>query len=282
MKKTKKINLFIGLLLISSPFLFFNCQNEIFEKESTELVNLRTRILDQKTNLDDFILPIGTSINQISEGQINIKLPNNYVFLLFDEETGVSYSNKSSYSCTCSEQNSCKVIYTTGEGYGCMQNSCSGSCTGTPSGGENDKQVYGVLNTKDNDILPNNFSDFGSLTKEGYQIFFNYVARDKLSEFFNFVYKPTNYKNSLDFIANEGEENTTKVMLQYKGISFAAVVPNYDKYEDSQIINFEKGPTVTCAGNNSCSCTVDKTCIFGNCVYFCDGCTTCTMSVDDK
>ncbi len=242
--------------------------------------NLSFTILEQETKLgDDLILPEGSKINFISESQIDIELPPNFKFLLFDERDGVSYSSKGSYSCTCSAQNSCKVFYNPREGFGCLQNSCTGSCTGTPSGGGGIKRIYGTVNTQSNDLLGDNFTKSGHLTHKGYEIFFKEIVYKKLNDFFKFAFSENDFKNSTDLIANKGEESVTNVVLQYMGISFSAIVPNFDNESDNQLINFTRGPSISCTGNNGCNCTKDKFCILGNCVYFCDGCTTCTMTV---
>jgi hypothetical protein len=34
------------------------------------------------------------------------------------------------YTCICSANNACQVFYADGLGFGCLQSSCSGSCTG--------------------------------------------------------------------------------------------------------------------------------------------------------
>lgn len=277
-------NLKFSVIVIAALFLtvvsFVSCENQEISEQNTVKENLSFKILKQETKLgDDLILPVGTKIIRISDGQIDIELPSNFKFLLFDEKDGVSYSSKGSYSCSCSAQNSCKVIYTISSGYGCLQNSCSGSCTGKPSGGSNIKTIYGTVNTQSEDLLGDNFIQSGHLTHKGYEIFFKEIANKKLVEFFDFAFLENDYKNSTDLIAHKGIESTTNVVLQYMGISFSAVVPNFDNEKNNQIINFTYGPVVSCAGSNGCSCTKDKYCILGNCVYYCDGCTTCTMTV---
>jgi hypothetical protein len=269
--------------LFLTIILFVSCENEEINQHNRLEENVSFEVLKQETQIDgDLILPVGTKISRISDSQIDIELPSNFKFLLFDEIEGVSFSNKGSYSCTCSANNSCKVIYTTSQGYGCLQSSCSGSCTGKPEGGVKSKRIYGTVNTQSNDLLGDNFIQSGHLTHRGYEIFFNEIANKKLIEFFNFAFSENEYKNSTELIANKGEESTTNVVLQYMGISFSAVVPNFDNEKDSQLIHFKTGPSISCAGNNGCSCTKDKYCILGNCVYFCDGCTTCTMTVIKK
>lgn len=269
------------LLLFSAILILNSCEDEQIESNIQE-INLNTRILEVETSMDDILLPIGTKIETLSDSQIDIELPSNYQFLLFDDKNGASFSRFGSYSCTCSAKNSCKVFHNSNVGYGCLQNSCSGSCSGKPAGGGAIKIAYGIINNDSDSLLGEKFIDAGNLTHKGYEIFIEHVAKDKLNEFFDFAFSSSQYNNAEELITNKGQESVTQVLLQYKGISFSTIVPNFDNEKDSQLINFERGSSVSCAGSNGCSCTKDKICIFRNCVYFCDGCKTCTMTVEEK
>ena len=287
MKNIKILTVFI-IVLFSALLVLNSCEDEQIEANTQE-ANLGSRILEVETPMDDILLPSGTKINILSDSRIDIELPENFQFLLFNEKDGVSFSRFGSYSCTCSAQNSCKVFYNSSVGYGCLQNSCTGSCTGKPSEGiifttrgDAIKSAYGIINNKSNSLLGEKFVQSGNLTHKGYDIFLEYVAKEKLNEFFEFAFSNSDFKNGEELISNRGQESTSQVVLQYKGISFSAVVPNFDNEIDSQIINFQRGASVFCLGSNGCSCTKDKKCILGNCVYYCDGCTTCTMIVNEK
>jgi len=144
------------------------------------------------------------------------------------------------------------------------------------------KRIYGIVNTQSNELLADNFIQSGHLTHKGYEIFFDKVAKQKLIEFFNFAFSNNVYKNSTELIANKGKESTTNVVLQYMGISFSAVVPNFDNEKNNQLINFTTGTSVSCEGSNGCSCVKGKYNILGNSVYYCAGCTTCTITLNEK
>ncbi len=73
------------------------------------------------------VLPVGTKLCFSSdELEIRVELPFGYNF----------WANKTlpifaTYSCNCSASGTaCKVFYMEGQGFGCLQSSCSGSCTG--------------------------------------------------------------------------------------------------------------------------------------------------------
>lgn len=259
-----------------------SCENESDNPGDFQGEQIQTRIVEEQTRIDDILLPKGTKVSIVSDTQIDIELPSNFEFLLYDDKDGVRFSKFGSYSCACSAKNSCKVFYNPSVGYGCLQNSCTGSCTGTPTSGDIKKPVYGIINNTSSELLGEKFTSAGHLTPRGYEIFFEYIAKEKLMEFFDFAFIGSDYKNGTELIAEKGKESTTHVVLQYKGISFSAVVPNFDEHKENQMIDFQRGPSISCAGNNGCSCSQDKTCFLGNCVYYCDGCTTCTMTVDEK
>jgi hypothetical protein len=73
------------------------------------------------------VLPIGTKLCFSSDNlEIRVELPVGHNF----------WSNKAlpiyaTYTCNCSASGSaCQVFYAEGLGFGCLQSSCSGSCTG--------------------------------------------------------------------------------------------------------------------------------------------------------
>ncbi|WGK66000.1 hypothetical protein [Croceiramulus getboli] len=276
MKRTGSVVFLLFLTLI----IFTSCEEET-TVPNDDLLASGIVTLDKATAMDDLLLPAGTKIQTVSEGQIKVELPGKYQFLLYDEEEGVSFSRFGSYSYTCSGQNSCKVFYTSKAGYGCLQNNCSGKCTGESAGVGAKQIAYGIINNESKELLGENFTPAGNLTHKGHELFLEYVAREKLVEFFDIAYASSSFKNAEELIAREGEQSTTRVVLQYKGIAFAAVVPNFDQEKDFQIVNFKSGSTVNCSGSKGCSCKQGKKCFLGNCVYFCDGCTTCTLSVNE-
>ncbi len=274
-------NLAILFTILALNLLFFtNCNKDEFSQQNQTEKGLAIKILEQETKLgSELILPAGTKVARISESEIKITLPSNFKFLLYDENEGVSYTNEIRYTCTCSANGSCPVIYSKDSGYGCLQGDCNGSCTGTPKPQEQKKTIYGVVNTQSKELLAENFIQPGHLTPEGTEIFFDKIVKEKLMEFFDIAYTNCEFKNSTDLIANKGIESTTKVLLQYMGISFSAVVPNFDDVKDAQLINFTTG-NPTCEGSNGCECFLKKKCIIGYCVYICSGCNPCSLEME--
>ncbi|MBN8674353.1 MAG: hypothetical protein J0L56_09470 [Chitinophagales bacterium] len=79
------------------------------------------------------ILPAGTKLCITPDNmEIRVELPAGYAFLSKE----ISFTEKAlpvfaTYACYCSVvNNACQVFYADGLGFGCLQSSCTGSCTG--------------------------------------------------------------------------------------------------------------------------------------------------------
>ncbi len=79
------------------------------------------------------ILPAGTKLCISPDNlEVRIELPAGYAFLSKE----ISFTEKAlpvfaTYACYCSVvNNACQVFYAEGLGFGCLQSSCTGSCTG--------------------------------------------------------------------------------------------------------------------------------------------------------
>lgn len=79
------------------------------------------------------ILPVGTKLCFTTDNlEVHVELPKGYAFLSkempFTEKALPVFAT---YACYCSVVNSaCQVFYAEGLGFGCLQSSCTGSCTG--------------------------------------------------------------------------------------------------------------------------------------------------------
>lgn len=76
------------------------------------------------------VLPVKTKLCfSVDNLEIKIELPEGYGFLVKGENKLLPIY--ATYTCICSAQGSaCQVFYAQGLGFGCLQSSCSGSCTG--------------------------------------------------------------------------------------------------------------------------------------------------------
>jgi hypothetical protein len=72
------------------------------------------------------VLPVGSKLCFSKDNlEIRVELPTGYNFL--SNKTLPVYGT---YACYCSASSACQVFYAEGLGFGCLQSSCSGSCTG--------------------------------------------------------------------------------------------------------------------------------------------------------
>lgn len=79
------------------------------------------------------ILPLGTKLCITNDNlEIRVELPGRYAFLSKEiSSTERALPVFATYACYCSVVNSaCQVFYADGLGFGCLQSSCTGSCTG--------------------------------------------------------------------------------------------------------------------------------------------------------
>lgn len=79
------------------------------------------------------MLPVGSKVCITANNlEVRVELPEGFAFLSKDEnamERTLPYFG--TYACYCSGQGSaCNVFYADGLGFGCLQSSCTGSCTG--------------------------------------------------------------------------------------------------------------------------------------------------------
>lgn len=86
-----------------------------------------------KVGATAMVLPAGTKLCLSADNlAIHTELPEGYVFL----SRALSFTERSlpvfaTYACYCSVVNStCQVFYSEEQGFGCLQSSCTGSCTG--------------------------------------------------------------------------------------------------------------------------------------------------------
>jgi hypothetical protein len=88
-------------------------------------------ITDQPVKVGEtgIVLPAKTRLCFSEDNlSIRIELPAGYAFLVKDQKTLPVFAT---YTCNCSVAGTaCQVFYASGLGFGCLQSTCSGSCTG--------------------------------------------------------------------------------------------------------------------------------------------------------
>jgi hypothetical protein len=79
------------------------------------------------------MLPVGSKFCITTDNlEVRVELPSGFAFLAKDETAAErTLPVFATYACYCSGQGSaCNVFYADGLGFGCLQSSCTGSCTG--------------------------------------------------------------------------------------------------------------------------------------------------------
>lgn len=79
------------------------------------------------------LLPVGTKLCITNDNlEVRVELPTGYAFLSKEMSmTERTLPVFATYACYCSVvNNACQVFYAEGLGFGCLQSSCTGACTG--------------------------------------------------------------------------------------------------------------------------------------------------------
>jgi hypothetical protein len=134
--KTRLVLSFFGLLLFAA------CSKKTNERplEAAKAVGAvilndcgKEIITDKpvKARQTGIVLPAGTKLCFTTDNlEIRVTLPVGYTFLTA-VEAGKASPPYATYTCSCSGEGShCQVFYADGLGFGCLQSTCSGSCTG--------------------------------------------------------------------------------------------------------------------------------------------------------
>ena len=260
--------------ILGALLLFLSCTND--GPHSSEPLDQNTRVLTEVAALGEFPLPVGSTVVDTGSS-LEIMLPGTLSFLMQDASGKVFQSPRAEYTCTCSGTNSCKTFYAEGE-YGCLHSSCTGSCTGTPSDAEKVVKWLGIVDMAKDVVVSSMPGSDAYLTAEGRQLFFEQFASKPLNDFAEFVYKPSGYKSTQDILNSVGPVGITKVELSLYGINFVMDVPFFEN-DESQLITVKSGPSVSCSGTDACTCEKKSKGAFGYRIYWCEGCSSCTISV---
>lgn len=143
------------VLWASLAIMLFSCNKKGEQKTAAAKVE-KTAIVSEcekeiicdhpvKAGETGIVLPAGTKLCfEKGESEIQVTLPEGYAF---STKAGIDKTSPvyATYSCNCSAMgSSCKVFYADDLGFGCLQSSCSGSCTGhfTYHGYTVDRVIY--------------------------------------------------------------------------------------------------------------------------------------------
>lgn len=293
MKNRFFISLFIMLMTMIT--LVISCSDlqdeDVVNTEHLKSMKLNGSILEEETLLgDDIYLPKGTYWYYSNEhkNEVVFELPEEYIFLLKNIETGkhILSIEGGGYSCTCGAGGSCTTFHNKDLGYGCLQSSCTGSCTGKASAVLTpDLQIVGVLNAKNTFMDANIIQEKASLSSDGIDGFFEIKEiKEEIKRTYDIIYK---YAEKPDFESGIYDKNKyvyAKTLLY--GFEIGIIIPNDANLQElmpnlnvSIISDVDAPSSCSCSGGaQGGSCKLEKKGLLGYVAYFCNGCTTCTMS----
>lgn len=281
----------IFALLFLTLIIGCNNDNEISLDENQENLTHSKTLIEPTLIGNEILLPEGTQwrFTDESHGEVDFTLPEGFEFLLFNERTNELKISPigGGYSCTCSGDKSCTTFYNKDLGYGCLQSSCTGSCTGKNSKLSSEFTVEGILYTANNSIdavAPNHKA---SLSNKGKELLFETERfQEEIKKTYDVIYK---YSTKPDFSDKnliqkiDGKKYTFAKTYLY-GFDLALLIPN-DKSLNELMPNLQKiaivdGPkSCDCSGGSEGgNCKLEKKGLFGYVAYYCNGCTTCTMN----
>lgn len=286
----KLISFCVRLGLLSILLTIISCNKE----DDAAKINsslLKDNILQEKALLgSDLSLPKGTIWNYSNSKhtEVHFKLPEGYTFLLKSNITNAYFISDEGggYSCTCSGGGSCTTFYNSELGYGCLHSDCTGSCTGKNAGLETNSVIVGVLNLENSTIDSNLSFEKASLTQEGKLGFFEVPeVKDEIKKTYDFVYKHSKKPHFEElFINKKNNLNYQMVKTMLYGVELALVIPNEESvkslFPKLKLMSLEEaGKSCSCSGGSTGgSCEIESKGAFGYKVYYCNGCTTCTMN----
>ncbi|MEZ4983616.1 MAG: hypothetical protein R2795_01020 [Saprospiraceae bacterium] len=285
------------LIFLSLTLFIFSCDRDESPEKVEQLTDLTLQLplsqqglLLEEVALDESLtLPTGTKVTQAKDNleTIYFELPATHLFLTTNTATGQSGTTRyGGYSCTCDGRTGSCAAFSAGGQFGCLHNSCSGNCVGTvkPSGGNtltgSPDVIVGVLDMAD-DVLKAGFSQgAASLNEQGLDAFFKIaeVAR-QIEEQYGFAYHKFPAIN-MESLAADAPAPSGHLFLPVHmyGIHFLMLIPaSENSLELFPEYALAKSGTPTCEGSNGCSCSLKKQCFFGNCIWTCSGCKTCTI-----
>lgn len=282
----KKIFIFLIFIftVLTVSIYFISCKKDSSKTNVVQLSHVYT--LTEKGMLDDQIsLPKGTNWQYVKDdgSEVRFTLPKRYSFLLRDNKTGTYIIDPGGggYSCTCSKSGSCKVFYQDKLGYGCLQNDCTGSCTGTPTAGQ--QKILGVLNVENDQLEFANGLNRASLSEEGKKAFFQLAkVQEEIKKNYDFVYSKIAKPDFDKIDPNNLPSNYFIGKFYLLGQEIGLLLPrdaSLLKASPELRAQVEAPKSCTCSGTpGGDNCKLHKDCILGYCAYSCAGCTTCTMN----
>ncbi len=290
--KTKYLVFGIFIILFSATLNLVSCNKN--ENEEVSAYTVKKEVLADKTLLgEDIYLPKGTIwyYTNAKKNEVAFELPKDYTFLIKDgsSERYLLSDEGAGYSCTCSGGGSCTTFYNKDLGYGCLQSTCGGSCTGKASKSLSDSTIEGVLYKNNNTVDSDINLEKASLSHEGKKGFFKVKeVREEIKRTYDLIYKNSAKPNfdSKTFEKDIDSKSYLYAKTILYGFELGLIIPKDDNLKKlmpqlrTLSLEDDSAPkSCKCSGTTGGdSCKLEKEGLFGYVAYYCTGCSTCTMN----
>lgn len=237
------------------------------------------------------VLPVGTRIQVAKDDySIEVTLPEEYGFLYND--TGSNRTSKrllpvttfATYTCVCSGKgSSCQTFYQEqAGGFGCLHQSCSGSCTGQFVTIQF-QQIVGVIKLTSKDITTPKNLPFTpvSLEPNAKKLFFEVPeVQEKIKEQYELMYR---FVPKPDFRTIDPEHQSLRdyvyVRVQLYGVDFYMLGPAEFSKRTDQFEVYTTKASCKC-GSPAGACSTGSGGFLGWKVFYCTGsCNGCQMTI---
>jgi hypothetical protein len=273
--RMKKFRLLLLLVAASLGGLFiYSCQDseeQIFQE--SDLID-QVHIASGTDYMGDLRLPKGTEVKFVESG-FEWKLPKGWALVGYGPDNRVALAEAGGYTCTCSGDNGCDTIYGNSSGYGCLQASCSGSCTGSPDKETEQIQQAGFVDFNQGISFIQNAGQLEGLYEVPDALLAIPEIQQAMRDFNVRVY------GNEEGILPAGDEGVY-TMLNFYGTKIAYLMPTEasKRLSDAResLISAE-GPDCSCSSGSS-GCTLSQTSPYTKC----DGgtCTSCKLTVEES
>lgn len=287
----------IFYIMVCAAFMITGCEKKKLPEYAEPAVTASEYKIDVVTTRtttiegSNLILPIGSRI-QVAADEFSIKvtLPDDYGFLYNDTNSTktalrtLPVTTFATYSCVCSGKgSSCQTFYQEqAGGFGCLHQSCSGSCTGQFVTIQF-QQVVGVVKLTSTDItIPKNLPFTpASLEPTAKKLFFEIPeVQEKIREQYELMYR---FVQKPDFRKLDPEHQSLHdyvyVRVQLYGVDFYMLGPAEFSQRTDQFEVLTTKATCKC-GSSTGACSSGSGGFLGWKVYYCSGgCNGCQMTI---
>ena len=287
----RSLSVMVFLLLFIAGCKKKNARTPSEETETTQNHLLTTK--SAQIGNSSIHIPAGTSYYfSKDKSTVYFELPPGYSFFAPDDGQSTVIDSEplpvspiGKYKCVCSGGGTCTVFYQEDiGGFGCVHNSCTGSCTGSFSTTK-EKQITGILNMDNEDVSARNDQTFipASFQEGKLADFFEQpIVQQKIAEQYAFIYKKVKVPDFNTFQAKRDGSGYKFIKSRLYGVTFYLLAPDAisELSREISVIDADKA-SCACTAGSSGTCTLKTKGILGYKAYWCEGsCNGCELTIN--